>query len=412
MNKKAEYLYAKIPTEQKDAFYQLVLHPVAASANLNKLYHNVAKNKLYAAQGRNTTNDLADSTAALYQMDETITNFYNKVMANGKWDHMMDQTHIGYTNWQQPDKNEMPKRYKIVPLKTTLGLAIEGSEKAWYGKEKVDVNFPVFDYYRNNAPYIEVFNAGKGVFKYQIKTPAFVIAEQLSGEITTEKRIYLHIDWQKVPKGKTQHLIVVSGSEGSKITLPIIIDNRRFEIEHMSGFVAENGYVAMEAPSFTRAINSRPIFWKTIPNYGKTTGAVFPVPVSSPIQQLSSTSPHLEYDIYLNDVGTFNLLTYVDPTIDFTNSDGLKFAVSIDDEPPVIVNISADYNNDRAWGKSVADNIKIFSTPLKVAKEGKHTIKYWMVNPAVVLQKLVLDLGGLKPSYLGPPETFVNPIKQ
>ena len=412
LNLKAAYLYTKIPIDQKDAFYQLVLHPVAASANLNELYYNVAKNKLYAAQGRNTTNDLADRTTELYQKDAAITNFYNKVMANGKWDHMMDQTHIGYTNWQQPDKNEMPKQYKIAAVKTTMGLAVEGSEKAWYGKEKVNVDFLVFDYYHNNSPYVELFNAGKGAITYKIKAPVFVLAEQLSGEITTEKRIYLHIDWQKAPKGKTQHLIVVSGSEGSKITLPITIDNRRFENERVSGFVAENGYIAMEAPSFTRAINSRPIFWKTILNYGKTMGAVFPVPVSSPIQQLNSTSPHLEYDIYLNDVGTFNLLTYVDPTIDFTNSDGLKFAVSIDDEPPVIVNISADYNNDRAWGKSVADNIKIFIIPFKITKEGRHTIKYWMVNPAVVLQKLVLDLGGLKPSYLGPPETFVNPIKQ
>jgi hypothetical protein len=31
---------------------------------------------------------------------------YNKVMAGGKWSHMMDQTHIGYTSWQEPEYNK------------------------------------------------------------------------------------------------------------------------------------------------------------------------------------------------------------------------------------------------------------------------------------------------------------------
>ncbi len=131
-----------------------------------------------------------------------------------------------------------------------------------------------------------------------------------------------------------------------------------------------------------------------------------PSPVTSPSQVLSKNTPHLAYDIFIDEVGDFTLNTFISPTIDFTNSDGLKFAISIDDETPLVVNISKDYNNEAAWRKSVAESIKIFKTPLKFTKTGKHTLKYWMVTPAVVVQKLVLDLGGMKPSFLGAKETF------
>lgn len=32
-------------------------------------------------------------------------------------------------------------------------------------------------------------------------------------------------------------------------------------------------------------------------------------------------------------------------------------------------------------------------------------LKIWMVDPGVVFQKFLIDAGGLKPTYLGPPES-------
>lgn len=38
-------------------------------------------------------------------------------------------------------------------------------------------------------------------------------------------------------------------------------------------------------------------------------------------------------------------------------------------------------------------------------RPGKHTLRIWMMDPGAVLDGIVVDLGGLWPSYLGPPET-------
>jgi hypothetical protein len=89
---------------------------------------------------------------------------------------------------------------------------------------------------------------------------------------------------------------------------------------------------------------------------------------------------------------------------------GLRYAVSIDDEAPQVVTlVPANYqaqNGNRDWEKVVGDNARYGRSRHAIATAGYHTLKVWMVDPAVVVQKLVVDLGGMKPSYLGPPESF------
>lgn len=405
----ANFIYNEIPAEQKDAFYQLVLHPIQASANLNELYYTVAKNHLYAKQGRNSTNKLSLKVTELFKKDSTISHYYNKILANGKWDHMMDQTHISYTYWQQPPVDVVPKTEKIeIAENGEMGVAIEGSETSWTGTTEINEPFPIFYSITNESHYLELFNKGAQPITYTIQGADYINISHPKGQIDGEQKVLLSINWDKAPKGVKQSALTIEGSDHSVVTLPIQTNNTDNNHAHINIFVEQNGYVSIEGVNYSKAVDSRPIFWKALNGYGKTSGGMTTFPVTASPEKLTKDSPHLEYEIYLNNAGVFTLNSYISPTIDFTNSDGLKFAVSIDDEEPVIVNISEDYKNDRAWGKSVADNIKILKTKLSFNKAGKHTIKYWMVDAAVVLQKLVLDTGGLKYSFLGPEETFVS----
>ncbi len=98
------------------------------------------------------------------------------------------------------------------------------------------------------------------------------------------------------------------------------------------------------------------------------------------------------------------------PTLNFVPGRGLQFAVSLDDQPPQKVDVVSAHANaadsNRDWEKSVEANARYATTKLNVPKSGYHTLKLWMIDPGVVLQKIVVDLGGLKPSYLGPPESY------
>jgi hypothetical protein len=104
---------------------------------------------------------------------------------------------------------------------------------------------------------------------------------------------------------------------------------------------------------------------------------------------------------------------YVCPTQNFLNTDGLHYAVSFDDQEPQIVNIHEnetvpDWQYPPYWNRAVSENIKVLVSEHIIDKPGEHVLKFWMVDPGIVLQKIVVDTDGLKPSYFGPPESFYN----
>ena len=88
----------------------------------------------------------------------------------------------------------------------------------------------------------------------------------------------------------------------------------------------------------------------------------------------------------------------------------VRYAVSFDDETPQIVTlVPKDYNaqnGNRDWENAVKDNARVAKSTHTLNAPGYHTLKFWMIDPDVVLQKIVVNTGGVKPSYLGPPESF------
>lgn len=103
----AKNIGQSLPAEYHDAYYQLVLHPVEAFTNLHMMYHNIAWNRYHAKEKWISANEWADAAKEKYLQDSLITVKYHQ-LNNGKWNHMMSQTHIGYTYWQQPPVNKMP----------------------------------------------------------------------------------------------------------------------------------------------------------------------------------------------------------------------------------------------------------------------------------------------------------------
>jgi len=404
--REAEALNDKIPSAQKDAFYQLVLHPVTACANLNELYLAVAKNRQAVAQGRATANDWAEKVQHLYQKDADITDYYHTKLANGKWDKMMAQTHIGYTYWQQPEKNSMPEVKEIsLPETAEMGVSIEGSDE-FTTEGTFPVPLPELDAISSRPVYVDLFNRGKQSFEFQISTgQTWLKAEPASGKVEKEQRIWLSADWSRVPEGKHEvHLkITQSGGKEILVKVPVFKPNPA-ELKGFKGFVESNGLVSIEAEHFSRNIPANNLKWEVIPGLGRTLSGMKVFPVTVKPQVPGKSSPCLECDVYLFQAGKVEVNLLLSPTLNYFNDGGTELAVSFDDEVPVILNMNKD-NQLKTWEGWVSTNINRIISTHQLNNPGKHTLKIWMVDPGVVLQRIIVDCGGLKPSYLGPMES-------
>ena len=261
----------------EDAYYELVLFPVQAMQNIYEMYYSVAMNQ--KATTPQDINYWADRTETLYERDSLLCAFYNHELANGKWNHMMDQTHIGYRIWQEPRRQVMPE--------------VRRSDE---------------------QPYL------------------------------------CHLE--------------------------------------------SDGYISIEAVNNTELSGGVIL----IPRLGKTEGALTVLPAKE-----HNGNAYAEFEIQTESSGKAELSVYLAPTLNFNAGKGLRYAVSVDGGQEQVVNFNGHYQGE--LGPWQAASIIVSKAELDFGSPGRHTLRFRFVDQGPVLQKIVIDFGGVKRSYLGAPSS-------
>ena len=296
-------LYQDIPAEARDFYRQLILFPVQAMANLYDMYYAQAMNQYLAKAGSPDANVWADRVAECFRRDSLLCASYNHDIAGGKWNGMMIQKHIGYTNWN--------------------------------------------DNFR---------------------------ADKLPATVT-------------VPAGSPAGYTFASG----------------------------NGYVSMEAEHYYRAEASEGTQWSVYPYYGRTRSAVALTPYTKPVGDASLT-----YRFALPE-GTkqVKVRVIVKSTLDFLNVGGHECTVSLDGGQPETINFNKTLLDKQPYMYSVfyptvarrviekEVTLPVQSSKLNVqsSKLDVHELTLRPQHPGLVFEKIVVDYGGYKPSYLFGTET-------
>ncbi len=396
----------ELPMDQRAAYFELIQYPVDACANLTEMYIAAARNAADARLGNPQANVEADKVRELFAKDALLSDEYNRKLLDGKWDHMMDQTHIGYTSWNEPPANAMPAVSWIqVPNAGSLGVSAQGATFSRAGG-RFEFSLGTIDSVADQTRTLMLFDRGKTPVAYAVQTSApWIVASESSGTVgDAEKNVVLHVDWSKVPADRDSADGTVTVRSGTDRAMNFSLHALRLPVTRADaqGFVESDGYVAIEAADTSRRTADGETHWEELPGYGETRSAmtVFPVTAES---NLNSTAS-LEYRMYFYDAGDFELQATLAPTLNFVPGRGLRFAVSMDDGPRTVVD-ELEHNSQQDWEQAVSDGVRHVTASLSLVKPGYHTLKIWAVDPGVVLERIVVSHGPLKPSYLGPPES-------
>ncbi|MFW6693008.1 glycosyl hydrolase 115 family protein [Streptomyces sp. MAR4 CNX-425] len=420
----ADRIEARLDRADRAAYFQLVRYAVRGTAVVYALRRAEFTNLLYAAQGRAGANQLAAETDALFAEDQALADYYNHTLSGGKWKGFQTQPKIGYGDverygpnapWQQPEKNNealpdevFPAVRRIDPAPgAVLGVAVEGSEEWWPDAAGPAVLPAVSPYDSGPAPYIEVFNRGRSPFGYAIEPAVpWLRVDRPRGRVTNQVRARLRVDFARAPRGTTTVPVLVTGA-GRTVEVHARVHRPSVRHSALAGAVEAGGCVSVEADRHSRAVAAGGVAWRRIPGIGRTGGGMAPVPVTAaPVP--AGEGPRLEYTMTLFTTGTLRVAAYLSPRNSVLTTDGLRYAVAFDDDAPQTVNVTRATGADdglmnRQWERNTSDNAAVTVTGHRVTRPGVHVLKLWMVDPTVVVQKLVVDTGGVRHSYLGPP---------
>ena len=412
---RAEALLHEIGDEARPAFYQLVYYPLRGAELMNRMTLGGQRNRWYARQGRAATNAVRDEVQRCYDSLQVITRGYNSLLG-GKWNHMMSmrQNYDGVSAY-----------FNLPHLAThdaagapRLALQVAGEDvtgaRAFHA-------LPAFDNYLRRTYPVEIYNRGGGTLAWTAHaSEPWVVLSKSAGKTADEERITVGIDWEKAPSGNAvpAQIVFRAGEQSEKVLVSLFNPTAPSRAELRGIYVENNGCVSIPAAGCHRVRENDRIKITAVEDLGIEGPALQLGDPTAPLQIFRSRDvPCAKYDFYAFDAGSVDVYTYVLPTFplhadrDFrigenTNTD-TKYSVQIDDGA-LATPSSSHVEYSQVWFESVLRNCAVNKSTLHIDKPGRHTLRIRVGDPGIVLQKIVLDFGGMKRSYLGPQSTLIE----
>ncbi|KAG6139325.1 hypothetical protein E4U38_008320 [Claviceps purpurea] len=424
-----ERVGAAIDKEYQSAFFQLVLHPIKASYLCTLLRVTQYRNQLFAKQRRNTTNVLFHESVKILDRDHDLMQEYHAI-SHGKWNNIMRQPHYGYGDTgAQPYRNMIEglcyvqTREDSNPSLGHMGIAVEGHEGVNAGHINEDsdrthpsrkwlepgVTLPFITPYGPQDRYFEIYHRGTKAFSWVAKTQyQWIKLSQYSGDLKPDDddvKVTVTVDWSQVPDNFDESVFIeITGTLDGYEKVHLTVRHSKVP-GNFTGFVETGGHLAIDAGKWATPP------YMALPALGRPLAGSVTLPFEQDVIRSPDSLPFLRFPIYVfspRENATlelqFNMTLETDPKArmeyDFRWDGGDIQRMRLTEDDP-----GNDRGLPKGWNVAVMDCVWKKSHNVGRVTVGAHTIEVRLRKPNMILEKLVLDLGALPYSYLGPPES-------
>jgi uncharacterized protein YjdB/lysophospholipase L1-like esterase len=396
---------------QQTAFYELVQCRINWAYLTNKMFYYADKSILAYDQGRMASADAFSKLSIETELERKAEIAKYSQIAGGKWKGFIDpENHAPPVTTQLPGTNPA-----LVLGDAAMGVVVQGEALPQQSSKLA------FSPYNQDGKFIDVFNKGAGSFSWTATADqAWVKLSVVSGIVNDETRLWVTIDDIENHKGGTAIITITGGSVVK--TVAVTVENPSAGLNTISGYAEADGYVSMQAEHYTKKNDAGSKIWQTLSNAGRGfDGDMMRAfdPVLEAVDEGSinaENSPSLEYDFTLTSTGAFPLEVYRLPTMNATADGKVRFAVSVDDGAPIVVSSTAvdegtSSNQNPQWRENLYRQIEKHVLMLPELTAGKHTLKLWMVDNLIAIDKMVIytvasSAAQIPLSALGPDESY------
>lgn len=435
MNYEVDDLYDAVKaTELEECFYQLVYYPVKSVAAINTMQISASINANYVRQGKKRANEYADLIKSSIKHERSLVDEYHG-RNDGKWNHMQEVYHIGFTHWNDEECQYPSSQYYNPVRDSRLVVSVANQEDYTNAHRwtrhvlKLPLSFEA-----NPVGTIEVANGGEKDLHYKIDweadwlevTSEFSDTPIKKNELAVvEDSILYNVKLLKDKwDGKSEAMLriyVVDGevvadeseNPGSVPMVEIQIQATELDLTGVSEgcFLESNGCISIEAGHFAESIATDKAEYKEIEGLGKTLSGMKAYPQTLRFEK-EKEAPALIYKVYVTESAEYICNIYAAPSNPVVYQGKLELGVSANKGKRSIVNTIPESGFDPwksdSWKKGVLDQIHIGTCKLKL-KKGENEIRLTAIDPAVVIEKIVLwnPNSPIRESYLGPKESKI-----